>query len=75
MEMDTKTALKAILVLAIAGFLFSGYLSYNEVFRPGGVTCTVSNVKILGVPACVYGFTMYAAIIVLAYLGLKGMKK
>lgn len=67
-----KTALKAILVLAVAGLLFSGYLSYNEVFASsGGVTCTVSSLKILGLPACIYGFMMYAVIVVLAALGLK----
>lgn len=70
-----KTVLKAILVLGIAGFLFSGYLSYNEVFNAAsGVTCTVSSVKILGVPACVYGFMMYAVIIVLAWMGLKASR-
>jgi len=69
-----KRALQAILAIAIFGLVFSGYLTYQELFagtqaascpalgRPGTV---------LGYPACVYGFFMYLAIAVVAAAGLR----
>ena len=62
--MSYKTALKIIFFFGIAGLLFSGYLSYYELFVPGGcsqaiVSCGTKNVTIANLPACVYGFFMY----------------
>jgi hypothetical protein len=68
--MKKQTALIVILILAIAGLLFSGYLSYSELFHkacPLG-TCT----QVSGVPACVYGFVMYLALFIIALIGIKG---
>lgn len=68
-----KRALQTILAVAIFGLSFSGFLTYQEIFaaaraascpgigRPGTV---------LGYPACVYGFFMYLAIVVVALIGL-----
>ena len=67
--MKQSTAIWIILVLSIAGMLFSGYLSYNELFRKvcvlGGSCPSVS-----GIPACVYGFFMYLIVFIVSLLGL-----
>ena len=75
--MKTKTALKTILGISIAGLLFSGYLSYTELFanfcgaaKLGLGSCT----NVFQIPACVYGFFMYLAVFILSILGLKGKK-
>jgi len=65
-----------MLVFAIAGIIFSGYLSYN-IYWGGGCHQTIiscgSNgnvVKIFGVPTCVYGFFMYLIVATLLTVGL-----
>ena len=69
--------LKSILGISIAGLLFSGYLSYTELFanfcgaaKLGLGSCT----NVFQIPACVYGFFMYLAVFILSILGLKGKK-
>jgi hypothetical protein len=62
---------KWLLVLAIAGLLFSGYLSAVKFFSNScalGETCPY----FIGLPACYFGFGMYVAI---TYLAIKGMYK
>lgn len=78
--MDSKNSLKILLVVAITGLLFSGYLSYYELFVPGGcaeaiISCGVKKVTIANLPACVYGFFMYLIIFILSLLGLKSKNK
>ncbi|MEI6058530.1 MAG: hypothetical protein WCP89_02050 [archaeon] len=75
--MKKQTALKTILIISIAGLLFSGYLSYGEVFAKvcaasvlGMGTCT----NVQGLPACVYGFFMYLIVFVISILGLRAKK-
>jgi uncharacterized membrane protein len=75
--MKKQIALKIILWISIAGLLFSGYLSYTELFagfcgatQLGMGSCT----NVLQIPACVYGFFMYLAVFVISLLGLKGKK-
>jgi len=73
MCMKKKTALTAIFCISIAGILFSGYLSYFELFRkvcPVGGGCS----NLLGLPVCVYGLGMYIAVFVISLLGLKAKK-
>jgi len=72
--MKSRTALKTILIIAIAGLLFSGYLSYTEVFagfcgasQLGLGQCT----NVAKIPACVYGFFMYLIILIVVILGLR----
>lgn len=67
-----KRALQVILVLAIAGLVFSGTLTYREVFA-SAAKCPSPGAPgtILGYPACVYGFFMYLAITVTALVGLR----
>jgi uncharacterized membrane protein len=66
-----KKALQVILVLSLAGLVFSGTLTYREVFA-GAAKCPSPGAPgtILGYPACVYGFFMYLAIVVTTISGL-----
>ena len=72
--MKKQIALKIILWISIAGLLFSGYLSFTELFagfcgaaQLGLGSCT----SVFKVPACVFGFFMYLAILIAVVLGLK----
>jgi uncharacterized membrane protein len=76
--MKKELSLKIIFIISIAGILFSGYLSYTELFagfcgasKLGMGECT----NIAQIPACVYGFVMYLSVFVISLLGLKGKKK
>lgn len=66
------TALKIIYWLSLLGVLFSGYLSYSELFK--GV-CLFGGCPVLsGIPACVYGFAMFVVIFVISILGVYGKR-
>lgn len=71
--MQPRAALKAVLVIALGGLTFSGYLSYGELFGTCTVGCSAVEASggIFGLPACVYGFFMYLAVTIVASLGLK----
>jgi uncharacterized membrane protein len=76
-NMDKDTAIKIIMGISIAGMLFSGYLTYTEVFahfcgaaKLGLGSCT----NVFKVPACVYGFFMYTIILIISIIGLKAKK-
>lgn len=67
-------SLKAVFCIAILGALFSGYLSYQELFAFGGVSSCPSPGApgtVFGYPACVYGFFMYLILVVVSGLGLR----
>lgn len=73
--MSYKQTIQSILVISIAGMLFSGYLSYYELFVPEGcedaiVSCGEKNVTIATLPACVYGFIMYSIVFALTAFSL-----
>ena len=70
--MKAKDSLKIILVFAIAGVLFSGYLSYQELCGNGTSCQTIS--RILGVPVCVFGLIMYTVILLVTIIGLRSKK-
>ena len=74
MCIDAKKSLQSILALSVAGILFSGYLSYGELFGKTCASCGSAG-GILGLPACVYGLAMYMIIFCLAFSGLKSMEK
>ena len=63
-------------MIAVAGVLVSGYLSYGEVFNGTcgleGVSCGAGDIG--GVPACVYGLVMYMIVLVVSVMGWKGKK-
>jgi len=69
--MKKQTALKALFWVSIAGALFSGYLSYTEIFQQFCALGTCS-ATVFSVPSCVYGFVMYIAGLIVSVLGLKG---
>jgi len=68
--MKKKLALQIILIISIAGMLFSGYLSYGELFRG---LCPIDGgcQYLLSIPTCVYGFFMYLIIFIISLAGLK----
>jgi uncharacterized membrane protein len=75
--MQKQTALKILLWISIAGMLFSGYLSYGELFAGacyseslGMGSCT----NVFQIPACIYGFVMYLAVFVISIIGLKAKR-
>jgi len=67
--MTKKIALGIILLISVAGLLFSGYLSYGELVQKACPIGGCSNV--LGAPACVYGFVMYLIVFIVSLFGLK----
>lgn len=72
--MTMKRALQVILAIAVFGLSFSGYLSYHEVIAASQAASCPSIGRpgtVLGYPACVYGFFMYLAIVIVAALGLR----
>jgi uncharacterized membrane protein len=70
--MKKDTSLKIIAWIALTGVLFSGYLSYTEIFKK---TCALGNLgtctNVFSIPACVYGFIMYVIVLIISLLGLK----
>jgi len=76
--MKPKNALLTILIISVAGILFSGYLSYGELFNG---TCSATSFVHCGswsfadLPACVYGLVMYTAVFSISLLGYARTKK
>lgn len=68
--MNKNKALKTILAISILGMLFSGYLSYGELFQ---ASCPLKGgcASVLGMPACVYGFIMYLVVFCISLAGVK----
>ena len=68
--MKERRALKIIFWISLVGMLFSGYLSYSEIFA--GV-CAIGGgcSSVAGLPACVYGFVMYSVLLIVSILGLR----
>ncbi len=76
--MGTRTALKIVFAISIVGILFSGYLSYFELFAaPEGASCGAAGMEkipFLTWPACVYGFIMYSIVFAISLIGLISKK-
>lgn len=69
-----RRALQIILVIGMAGLIFSGVLTYHELFdRLASGKCPAPGAPgtVFGYPACVYGFFMYLAVTVVATAGLR----
>jgi len=75
MKITKQLALKAILGVSIAGLLFSGVLSYFEIFQQFCAFGGACSTKILTIPSCVYGFVVYLIISVVSIIGLKSEGK
>lgn len=73
--MRKKLALQIIMVISFAGILFSGFLSYRELFLQncqwGFIRCGVNTPPVAGIPACVLGFVMYAIVFAISFLGYR----
>jgi uncharacterized membrane protein len=73
--MSYKKAVKVVFIISIAGVLFSGYLSYLELFSATScsaspISCGDSGITIADLPACVYGFFMYLLILIITSITL-----
>ena len=67
-----KRALQVILGISLFGVVFSGVLSYQEIFARSAVSCPAPGAPgtVFGYPACVYGFFMYLLLAATAVAGL-----
>ena len=67
-----KRALQIILGISLFGVVFSGVLSYREVFGQTAAVCPSPGAPgtVFGYPACVYGFFMYLVVAGTAAAGL-----
>jgi hypothetical protein len=68
--MKKHTALKILFWISLAGVLFSGYLSYTEIFQEVCALGTCST-EIFTLPSCVYGLVMYLAGLIISIIGLR----
>jgi len=58
--------------LSLAGVLFSGYISYKEIF---GNLCNIYVCsEIAGLPVCVYGMAIFIVLLVSSICGLRANK-
>jgi hypothetical protein len=74
--MNQKNILIIIFVLSLLGTIFSGTLSYMEIFGSSASCPSVGAPgTILGYPACVYGFGMFIILTVISAIGVWGGKK
>jgi len=71
-----KRWLQTALAISLFGAIFSGGLTYRELFQ-GAAKCPAPGAPgtVLGYPACVYGFFMYAALVVVCAFGLRAARK
>jgi uncharacterized membrane protein len=74
--MNPRQSVRIIFVVSLAGLVFSGVLTYRELFGTQALTCPSPGAPgtIFGYPACVYGFVMYAVIVGIALAGVLGKK-
>ena len=72
-----KRALQVILGISLFGVVFSGILSYREVFGQAAAVCPSPGAPgtVFGYPACVYGFFMYLAVAGTAAAGLAAARR
>lgn len=71
--MPPRLALKVVFAISLFGTVFSGTLSYLELFA-NTASCPAPGAPgtIFGYPACVYGFFMYLALAIVSGFGLRG---
>lgn len=70
-----KHALQATLLVSASGAIFSGVLTYRELFA-SALACPSPGAAgtLLGYPACVYGFFMYCILVAVSIFGLTGAR-
>ena len=71
-----KHALQGTLFVSLCGAIFSGVLTYREVFATTALACPSPGAPgtLLGYPACVYGFFMYCILAGASIFGLTGAR-
>ena len=72
--MNTKDIPNYIIVVALAGALFSGWLTFSKLVL-GNCPLREACAYLLGLPTCVYGFVLFGTILVLALLLKMDAKK
>lgn len=74
--MNQRNILIIIFVLSLSGAIFSGTLSYMEIF---GSTASCPAVgapgTIFGYPACIYGFGMFVLLTIISAVGVWRSRK
>ncbi len=77
--MSKLLSLKIIAFISFIGILFSGVLSYRELFlgscNLSFVSCGTKTGPIFGLPACIYGFGMYTIVFIISVWGICSKKK
>jgi uncharacterized membrane protein len=75
--MGSIRALQLILGLSLFATLFSGTLTYRELFGATAMSCPAPGAPgtVFGWPACVYGFFMFLIVDALAAAGLRGAQR
>jgi uncharacterized membrane protein len=66
--MERTKYLRIMFVLAVMGFLFSGYLTFSRLLLQ---TCPLNEpcAIFLGLPTCVYGFVMFTLMLIFSAIG------
>ena len=72
--MSMKRALEWIFGISLFGVVFSGTLTYRELFGSTALSCPAPGAPgtVFGYPACVYGLFMYAILATISGLALFG---
>ena len=70
-----KRALQGTLLVSGCGAIFSGVLTYRELFA-SALACPSPGAPgtMFGYPACVYGFFMYCVLVAVSIFGLTGAR-
>jgi len=74
--MPMMRALQVVLGISVFGAVFSGVLTYREVFGATAAACPAPGAPgtVLGYPACVHGFFMYVATAATAATAAAGLR-
>lgn len=70
--MSAHLALRIAFLLSLAGAVFSGVLSYREMFGATALACPAPGAAgtVFGYPACIYGFGMFLVLTAVTGAGL-----
>lgn len=70
--MTKQKVLVVVSIISFVGVLFSGYLSYMELFAGG---CNLGFIgcgaSVAELPACVYGLFMYTMLLIFSAIGIR----
>lgn len=74
--MTERRALQWVFGISLFGLAFSGVLSYRELVGTSALSCPAPGAPgtVFGYPACIYGFFMYLALVVISGLGLRSAR-